>query len=193
MKLPDSAHFSRRWRIHGFTRDFRFEGVWALPTPGRSDDFPRLVRILTSFDEARRPGSLVGILLALRAALGRLFGWDKTVDDPRRPSLRDRLPLDLRHFPSTVTPPMGFTPLYQIDNEWAAELINRTVHGVIHLGWAQDEEGNYRGQIALLVKPNGLLGRAYVAAITPFRYLILFPRLSRWVGRKWLSYTADRT
>jgi hypothetical protein len=88
---------------------------------------------------------------------------------------------------------MGFTPLYQIGDEWAAELINRTVHGVIHLGWVQDGAGNYRGQMAMLVKPNGLLGRAYLAAITPFRYLIIYPRLLRWVGRKWLSYNDDRS
>jgi hypothetical protein len=193
MKLPDNAHFSRQWRIHGFTRDFRFEGVWALPTPGMADDFPRLVQTLASFDEARQPGSLVGKLFAMREALGRVFGWDKTVDDPSRPSLRHRLPLDLRDFPSTVTPPMGLTPLYQIDDEWAAELINRTVHGVIHLGWAQDGAGNYRGQMTMLVKPNGLLGRAYLAAITPFRYLIIYPRLLRWMDRKWLSYNDDRS
>jgi hypothetical protein len=157
------------------------------------DDFPRLVQTLTSFDEARQPRSLVGLLFAMREALGRVFGWDKTVDDPSRPSLRHRLPLDLRDFPSTVTPPMGLTPLYQIDDEWAAELINRTVHGVIHLGWAQDGAGNYRGQMTMLVKPNGLLGRAYLAAITPFRYLIIYPRLLRWVDRKWLSYNDDRS
>lgn len=192
MKLPDTAHFSRPWRIQALTGDFRFEGVWALPTPGKPDDFPRLVQILDSFDEARPPGSLVGMLFAMRKALGLVFGWDKTVDDPGRQSLRNRLPLDLRAFPSTVTPPMGLTALYQIDDEWAAELINRTVHGVIHLSWVQDETGNYRGQMATLVKPNGLLGRAYLAAITPIRYLILYPRLLRWVGRSWLSHNKDR-
>jgi hypothetical protein len=193
MRLPGSAHFSRPWRIHRFTRDFWFEGVWALPTPGGPDDFPRLVDILGSFDEVRQPGSLVGMLLAMRETLGRAFDWDKSVDDPSRPGLRDRLPPDLCDSPSTVTPPMGMTALYQTDDEWAAELINRTVHGVIHLGWAQDAAGNYRGQMAMLVRPNGLLGRAYLAAITPFRYLIVYPTLLRWVGRKWSEYHGDRS
>ena len=44
MRLPDTAHTSRPWRIHELTRDFRLEDVWALPTPGGPDDFPRLVR-----------------------------------------------------------------------------------------------------------------------------------------------------
>ena len=43
MRLPNTAHTSRPWRIHELTRDFRLEDVWALPTPGGPDDFPRLV------------------------------------------------------------------------------------------------------------------------------------------------------
>ena len=43
MRLPNSAHTSRPWRIHQLTRDFRLEDVWALPTPGGPDDFAQLV------------------------------------------------------------------------------------------------------------------------------------------------------
>ncbi len=149
--------------------------------------------MVASFDEVRPRWSLVGVLFAVREALGQAFGWDEAADDPARPSLRYRLPADLRNSPSTVKPAMGFTPLYQIDDEWAAELINQTVHGVIHLGWVPDETGGYRGQMAILVKPNGLLGRAYMAAITPFRYLIVYPRMLKGIGRKWLSYSGDRS
>ena len=193
MKLPPDAHFSRPWRIHGLTRDFRLEDVWALPTPGGPDDLPRLIQMVASFDDTRQRFSVVGFLFAIREALGRVFEWDEAADDATRPSLRQRLPADLRDSPSTVTPAMGFTPLYQTSDEWAAELINQTVHGVIHLGWVPDEAGGYRGQMAILVKPNGLLGRAYMAAITPFRYLIVYPRMLKVVGRKWLSYTGDRS
>ncbi len=193
MKLPSSAHFSRSWRVHELTRDFRLEDVWALPTPGGPDDFPRLIRMVASLDGARQRVSVVGALFAIREALGRVFGWDEANDDPTRPSLRDRLPADLRDSPSAVTPAMGFTPLYQTDDEWAAELINQTVHGVIHLGWVGDDDGGYHGQMAILVKPNGLLGRTYMAAITPFRYLIVYPRMLKGVGRKWLSYSGARS
>ena len=47
--------------------------------------------------------------------------------------------------------------------------------------------------MAILVKPNGPLGRAYVAAIMPFRYLIVYPQMLKSIGRKWLSQNADRT
>ena len=116
------------------------------------------------------------------ARSGLRLGRAGCAADPTRPSLRDRLPADLRDSPSTVTPAMGFTPLYQSDDEWAAELINRTVHGVIHLGWVPDGAGGYRGQMAILVKPNGLLGHAYMAAITPFR---LSDRLPAHAERSW--------
>lgn len=39
--------------------------------------------------------------------------------------------------------------------------------------------------MAVLVKPNGLLGKAYMAAIKPFRYLIVYPALVRMIGREW--------
>ena len=192
MKLSNSEHFSRPWRIHDLTPDFRLEDVWALPTPGGRDDFPRLVQMVATVGDGRQRFSVVSMLFAIREALGQVFGWDgqDAAADPTRPSLRNRLPADLRDAQSTVQPAMGFTPLYQTDDEWAAELINRTVHGVMHLGWVPDGAGGYRGQMAVLVKPNGLLGHAYMAAIKPFRYLIVYPQMLKGFGRKWLSAKA---
>lgn len=39
--------------------------------------------------------------------------------------------------------------------------------------------------MAVLVKPNGLFGRTYMAAIKPFRYLIVYPALMRQIDRRW--------
>ena len=55
MRLPNAAHTSRPWRIHALTPDFRLEDVWALPTPGGPDDFPRLVRQFTAGDPSTQP------------------------------------------------------------------------------------------------------------------------------------------
>jgi Protein of unknown function (DUF2867) len=38
-----------------------------------------------------------------------------------------------------------------------------------------DGTDGYRGQMAVLVKPNGLLGIGYMAVIRPFRHLIVYP------------------
>ena len=66
------------------------------------------------------------------------------------------------------------------------------MHGVLHLGWVPDGPGGYRGQMAVLVKPNGLLGTGYLAAIRPFRHLIIYPALIRQTGRAWRAPSADR-
>ena len=59
------------------------------------------------------------------------------------------------------------------------------MHGVLHVGWVPDGNGAYRGQMAVLVKPNGLLGEAYMTAIEPFRHLLVYPPAIREVGRAW--------
>jgi hypothetical protein len=190
MRLPDSAHTSRPWRIHELTEDFRIEDVWALPTPGGADDFPRLVDLLASTDPAQSSSRAARALFALRWKLGELFGWDDedTGVGSRVPTLRDRMPDDLRDAPTGPdVESFPFAPLYLLENEWAAEVANGTMHGVMHLGWVPDEGGGYRGQMAVLVKPNGLTGKAYMAAIAPFRHLIVYPRMLREVGRQWRS------
>ena len=88
--------------------------------------------------------------------------------------------------------------MYLLEDEWAAELANRTVHGVMHIAWVGNASGGYNGQMAVYVKPNGLLGRAYMAAIRPFRHLVVYPSMKRQMERAWragaggdLSRSAD--
>ncbi|GAA0963271.1 hypothetical protein GCM10009554_82340 [Kribbella koreensis] len=210
MRLPLAAHADQPWRIHELTPDFTVEDVWALPTPGGPGE---LSRLLTAFGaagpdgakEAGEPGGgaeegfpagaplIVRFLWETRWQLGRLFGWDDEGGGlgGRVQTLRDRFPDDLRAVPTG--PEMGklpFEPLYLLDDEWAAEMANRTVHGVLHLSWVPDGEGGYRGQMAVLVKPNGRRGAAYMAAIKPFRYLFVYPALLGLIGRKWRAGAA---
>jgi hypothetical protein len=188
MRLPSTAQTSRPWRIHELTRDFRLEDVWALPTPGGRDDFPRLVRLAASFDPSRSSAPPLRALFALRWKLGELLGWDRPDAGvgARVPSLRDRLPADLLESASRPEfRALPFSPLYVTDTEMAAEIVNRTVHGVMHIGWVPDGTGGYHGQMAVYVKPNGLPGEAYLAAIRPFRHLIVYPAMLRELGRRW--------
>ena len=69
--------------------------------------------------------------------------------------MRDRLPVDLRNAAPPEFDALPFTSLYLLDDEFAAELANRTVHGVLHIGWVSDGTGGFRGQMAVLVKPHG--------------------------------------
>lgn len=92
MKLPSTEHTSRPWRIHEFTRDFRLEDVWALPTPGAPDEFARLVSGIVSDDFPRGSSLLVRALWGLRWKIGALLGWDRpeapTSGRPRWPTRR---------------------------------------------------------------------------------------------------------
>ena len=188
LRLPRSAHTSRPWRIHEIAPDFELEDVWALPTPGGRDDFPLLVERFASADPSRSASAPVRALFALRWKVGELLGWDRPNAGigSRVETLRDRLPADL--CAAGAGPrfdELPFTPLYLTADEWAAEIANRTMHGVLHLGWVPDGTGAYRGQMAVLVKPNGLLGTAYMAAIMPFRHLIVYPQMLARIGRDW--------
>lgn len=188
LRLSTTAHTSQPWRIHDIAHDFRVEDVWALPTPGGRGDFPLLVGLIASGDPGRGSSAVVRALFAIRWKVGELLGWDDHASGTgaRVATLRDRLPEDLRDTPAPELAGSGpFSSLYLIDNEWAAEVANRTMHGVMHLGWVPDGAGGYRGQMAVLVKPNGLLGRAYMAAIMPFRYLVVYPRMLDEIGRRW--------
>jgi hypothetical protein len=211
MRLPNTAHTSRPWLIHELTGDFRLEDVWALPTPGGPDDLPRLVRQFAPEDsrELNTQGKFVGwddshhmlsrashALFALRWKLGELLGWDNPDSGlgSRASTLRDRLPVHLRDAPrGPDLRSVRFTSVYLTDNEWAAEMANRTVHAVMHIGWVPDEAGGYRGQMAVLVKPNGLFGKAYMAAIAPFRHLIVYPTLIPSIGRRWRALADNPT
>jgi hypothetical protein len=195
MRLPEREHTSRPWRIHELASDFRVEDVWALPTPGGPGDFPHLVRALAATDTSRDTSGVVRVLWAIRWKLGELFGWD----DPeaglgsRVPTLGDRLPADLREAPAGPEfDALPFRPLYLLEDEFAAEIANKTVHALMHLGWVPDGAGGYRGQMAVLVKPNGAFGRAYLGAIRPFRHRLVYPPMLRRLGRNWEADRRDR-
>ncbi|MEV8537056.1 DUF2867 domain-containing protein [Streptomyces sp. NPDC051211] len=198
MKLPNTAHTARPWRIHEVTRGFLLEDVWALPTPGGPDDFPELVSTMVSDADDGFPQNApiaVRFLWAARWKIGALLGWDGKAAGfgSRVDRLRDRLPSDLREAargPDFKDVP--FTSVYLLADEWAAEMANRTVHTVMHLSWVPDGSGGHRGQMAVLVKPNGRLGAAYMAAIKPFRTLIVYPALMRSIERDWAARPAAR-
>src|SRR5688500_2415307 len=98
MRLPDTEQTARPWRIHALTRDFRLEDVWALPTPGGRDDFGRLVELFATLDPESSASGVVRALFAVRRKAGELLGLDGPGSDTwtDQPTLRDRLPADLR-------------------------------------------------------------------------------------------------
>jgi hypothetical protein len=193
--LPNSAHTSRPWRIHELTPDFRLEDVWALPVRGDLEDFPLLVQHFAAGNPSQSPSRAVRALFAIRWKIGGLLGWDHfdASVGTRVPTLRDRLPADLRDGPTGPDfDALPFRSLYLLEDEWAAEIANETMHGVMHIGLVPAGDGAYRAQMAVLVKPNGPLGNLYMAAIKPFRHLIVYPALMRQIEREWRALSGKR-
>jgi uncharacterized protein DUF2867 len=169
--------------IDDIALDFRVLDVWALPTPGGPEGFPRLVDLLRTVD-LTGGSALVRALFAVRFKVGGLLGLDRT---PREPggavrSLRGRVPPDLPRGPAI----RHFSSLYLTGDEWALELANKTVHGILHVAWVQDGDV-YRGRLTVLVKPNGRFGSAYLAAIAPFRHRLVYPAMLRQIEDAWRS------
>jgi Protein of unknown function (DUF2867) len=197
MRIPNAAHQSRPWRIREVTGDFKLEDVWALPAQGRWEDFPALIELMSSSDPANADSRAARFLWRLRDNLGRWLELGRIttpatgtgslpIPGTTETSLAGRLSADLRGSAADVDfGSLPFVPLYLTDDEFAAEVSNRTVHGVMHLAWADQGDGRYRGEMAVYVKPRGLFGHAYMALIKPFRYLIVYPALMRQAERTW--------
>jgi hypothetical protein len=198
MRLPNSAHEGHPWAISEIASDFKLLDVWQLPVEGGPDGFEGFLGQLASFNPAESGPLVSRFLFWVRFRLGELFGWDDP--DQERPipgctetSLRERLPEDLR--PSSESGPAvnlfmqraagGFSPLYLTEDEWAAEISNGTVHGVLHVGWVHQGGDIYRPQLGIYVKPRGLIGEVYMKFIEPFRHLVIYPAMMREMERKW--------
>jgi hypothetical protein len=198
MKILEAEHECRPWRIHDLVPDFTLEDVWALPTPGGPDDFEALLEMLGSMDPAKTESRPARFLWGFRDRLGAWFDLGEIsspvndgdgglpIPDTAETTLLDRLPPDLRGTAEGFSFEMlPFVPLYRIDSEAAAEVSNKTVHGVAHLAWVERKDGRYEGRMAVYVKPRGAFGRAYMALIKPFRYLVVYPALMREVAHAW--------
>jgi Protein of unknown function (DUF2867) len=199
MRLPNSDHESRPWRIAEITPDFRLEDVWALLAQGGAEDFEALLEVMASLDPAHGESAATRVLFSIRYRVGGWFGWDEAARELAIPgnaqrTLSARFPVDLRNTATDLDrSSYSFRPLYRTDDEWAAELSNRTVHAVMHFAWVENGKGRYQGQMSVYLKPRGRFGAAYMALIRPFRHRVVYPALMRQIERAWNARLAQRT
>lgn len=207
MRIPNEQHLARDLRIHEIVADFTLEDVWLLPgVEGTLADFDVAVQMSLDVDPVGSSEGVAKLLWEVREFLGRRFGLgdvtDPTGTDPGgvvpgtgERNLRGRLPADLRGTVEGLRyTHVPFVPLYRTATEWAAEVSNATVHGVLHLSWLPKEGSadTYQCFMAIYVKPRGWFGHAYMAFIKPFRYLIVYPALERQVAREWSERAGAR-
>lgn len=200
MRVPNAVHAAHNWVMATIAPDFTLLDVWALPADGARADFPAFLETVTELDPAKADSAPTRALFALRFKLGELFGWDDTTSARPIPgcieaTLAARLPNELQG--SAAAPRVrdvhGFTPIYRTDDEWSAEISNATVHGVLQLTWVEQGNARYQAQLAVYVKARGILGQAYLRLIDPFRHLIVYPALTRQIGRAWEAHQRRAT
>ena len=119
--------------------------------------------------------------------LGRLFGWDRELVELPAESYIHRLTPAQRARSRVVpgTPNGGFRVVYECENEALSEIINATVQRSSQRARAVGDRvppllGGY-------VKPVSRFTSLYMAAIEPFRRLIVYPSILRRIERAWAA------
>jgi hypothetical protein len=180
-------------RAHQFLAGVPLHDVWAvdLPKPRAGITLDEFLSVANERLYSATP--VVRGLLDLRFLIGRLFGWDRPQPSTRAaPTFADRLtdadrarslvPAGAREGPDEL-----FRVVYRFENEKLVELINRTVHAAA-LSALVESANSYRFYFAVYVRSVSRLTPFYMAAIDPFRKLIVYPSLLRNVRATW-----DRT
>ncbi|MCR9092694.1 MAG: DUF2867 domain-containing protein [bacterium] len=201
MRRPNDDHLAQPYRVHALAPDFELLDVWRYPIVAPKDvAFATFLEFMVESQRALVSGNgPAARLFRLRGWLGERFGWDREEsrpdeDTPQRESLRARLPAadrdaadpmaDLR-----IDGDIGFDAIYRNENESLGEIRNATVHALMHLGRVE-VEGGWSPQMAVYVKPRGVFGRLYMAAIGPFRHAIVYPAMMRAAEKGWPGFLA---
>ena len=174
-------------RAHEFLAGVPLHDVWAvdLPSPRPGITLEEFLR--GANDQLFTPSPVVRGLVNLRLRIGSLFGWDRPRPSPQAaPTFADRLtdadrarslrPAGVREGP--------FCVVYRFENEELVELINWTVHAAALSALVEAANG-YRFYFAVYVRSVGWWTPFYMAAIDPFRKLIVYPSLLRSTRANW--------
>jgi Protein of unknown function (DUF2867) len=196
-QIQESEFLRLPLRAHQLLAAVPLHDVWAVDLPGPRTGIT-LDRFLRAANEQLfTPSPLVRGFVELRLFLGRIFGWDRPRTSMQSaPTFADRLtdadrtrsltPAGVREGPDGL-----FRVIYQFENEKLVELINRTVHAAALSALAETASG-YRFYFAVYVRNVGWCTPLYIAAIDPFRKLIIYPGLMRSVRANWDRAMARR-
>ncbi len=173
-------------RVHAFLAGVPLHDVWAV-------DLPRTRAGITLAEFLRRAGHLfrrpppeVRALLSMRFFVGGLFGWDQAAPGSVSESFAQRLTDEdrARSLAPAGTPDGLFRIVYRFENEQLDEIINRTAHAGA-LSALVEAAASSRFYFAVYVREVSRFTPLYMAAIDPFRKVIVYPALLRSVAAQW--------
>jgi hypothetical protein len=173
-------------RANALLHDVPLEDVWAirLSGGGTGRTIQDLRAVFIAGVEAAPP--IVTGLIRLRRRIGALFGWDRQRPAWSAESYVHRLSAADRAQSSAApgTPDGRLSLLYRFEHEQLSELRNGTVHAFSSLSMRPTPSG-YLAYLAIYVRPVHRFTRLYMAAIAPFRRLLVYPAIIRKVQRVW--------
>ncbi len=185
----DAAEFrARPLRVHALLHDVPLEDAWAVPLSGGGAG--RTIQDLRAVMLAGRAAAptVVQGLFRLRGRIGALFGWDRPRPAWNAESYANRLSsadrAESRGAPGT--PDGTFRLLYRFEDEQLSELRNATVHAFVSLSIRPTSDG-YLAYAGVFVQPVHRFTRLYMAAIAPFRRLVVYPAVIRKIQRAWVE------
>jgi len=173
---------------HKFLTGIPLKSLYRLDLPGGRIGMSVLdIKEAVGFNtEQLETGILTKSLFWLRGLIGALFGWDAADKLAESVSFLPRLATDDKAR-SLVEPGKkeGISRvLYCFENEFAAEIINKTVHCF----WVMAKEKRSYGYslyMAVYVKRLNWFTPIYMALVTPILKLIIYPALNKTVARNW--------
>ncbi len=176
-------------RAHSLLADVPLHDAWTVELPGGAGGLTLVeLRALLSVERLTAANAAVRLLFALRAWLGRVFGWDRELPQASRESYLRRLSAEDRErslvLPGTHEGP--FRVLYVSPREAISEIQNATVHGFSVFALAETPSG-YRLYWGIYVRPVGRISAWYMRLIDPFRRFIIYPAILRRVRCAWSS------
>jgi Protein of unknown function (DUF2867) len=173
-------------RVHEFLDGVPLHDVWTVDLPWMRRGITLDEFLRAAGEHPFRPSPVVRGLLNLRFFVGRCLGWDREMDVIAGETFASRLtPADRSQSLVPAGSPAGpFRVVYRFDNEQLLELRNRTAHAAA-VSALVETAGAYRFYFGVYVRSVGRLTPVYMAAIDPFRKLIVYPSLLHSVGTTW--------
>jgi hypothetical protein len=188
MRLDADEFRARPLRVHALLHDIPLEDAWAVPLSGGGAG--RTVQDVRAVMLAGRETAPVVVrgLFRLRRRIGALFGWDDQRPTWNAESYADRLsPQDrARSLVAPGTQDGSFRLLYRFEDEQLSELRNATVQAFASLSVRQTP-GGYLAYLGVFVQPVHRFTRFYMAAIAPFRRLVVYPAIIRTMQKAWAA------
>ena len=179
-------------RVHSLLSDVPLHDVWATDLRGGSHGRTVLeILDLLSLEKLRTASSAVNLLVTIRAGLGHVFGWDRESSRASKETFLHRLSSD--DYVSSLVPPGTpegpFRILFVSPRESISEIQNTTVHAFSVFALLERSSG-YRLYWAIYVRPDSI-SWWYMRLIDPFRRLIIYPTVLRYIKAAWARAEGD--